>query len=352
MTASLVVSVLVGPAQWASGGDLSDEPFGLRLGLALDRGSAFSDVVAIGAQTAYPYLSSVNPGAADFLREPPANFTILGSGTGALVAFEGGPTITGGALTLSGRLPTAGTILLGYSRIDSHDAVSHQRDGYVLRSNEIRLSYGHRVMPEVSLGAMVRLSESTLSFTSTEADFPLRTQTDTLGVEGSIGVLAQPAEHWLVGLVVATGWQRSRTKGSIDFPPPPFAPGLVPIVFSDNSRSLNVRVGGAWRPSEKVGVYADGQYLRLENDRDNVPGETAEVGRGWIGVEYMPIRMLALRVGGSVDTERQLTAGAGIGFYPSKYFQLDAAYSYNALPELRKEFGRAHLFSVSMTSAF
>jgi hypothetical protein len=37
---------------------------------------------------------------------------------------------------------------------------------------------------------------------------------------------------------------------------------------------------------------------------------------------------LALRVGGSLDTDRQVDVGTGIGFYPSRYFQGELAYVY------------------------
>ena len=70
------------------------------------------------------------------------------------------------------------------------------------------------------------------------------------------------------------------------------------------------------------------------------------------GVEYLPIQILALRLGGSADTDRQLTLSTGVGFYPTKYFQAELAYVYNAFPEIRKEFGRAHLISLSLATVF
>jgi hypothetical protein len=42
----------------------------------------------------------------------------------------------------------------------------------------------------------------------------------------------------------------------------------------------------------------------------------------------------------------------GVGFYPTKYFQAELAYVYNAFPEVRKEFGRAHLISLSLAFVF
>lgn len=333
-------------------GDLSEEAFGLRLGLALDRTSTYTDVIGLSASTAYPYLSSVNPAAGDFLREPPNEFRFAGGLSGAYVGFNNGSSVLAGAASATYRLPSAGTFLASYTRIDSQDVEGHQGDHFTLRSNELRLTYSHLLETWITLGGSVRLSQSRLSMSGLFSDFPLHTSTESLGVEASIGVLAAPHKDWLVGLLVARGWVRGETTGFVDFPPPPFGPGFTTIDFSDNTRSLNVRGGVGWRPSEKFSAYADWQYLHLRNVRSGASDDNAEVGRLFAGAEYSPIQILVLRVGGSVDTDRQFTVSTGVGFYPSKYFQAELAYVYNAFPEIRKEFGRAHLISLSLGFAF
>jgi hypothetical protein len=328
--------------------ELSDEAFGLRMGLALDRASTFTDVVALSASTAYPYLSSVNPAAGDFLREPPNEFRFIGTLTGAYIAFNNGSSLTAAAASATYRLPSAGTFLVSYTRIDSQDVEGHQGDHFTLRSNELRLTYSHLLATWIALGGSVRLSESRLSMSSLFEDFPLHTSTESKGVEGSIGILVAPHRHWLVGAFAALGWTRGETTGFIDFPPEPFGPGLTELDFSDNTRSLNIRGGLGWRPSEKFSAYADWQYLRLKNVRSGSSDDSADVGRMLAGVEYLPFQILALRLGGTVDTDRQFTVSTGVGFYPTKYFQVELAYVYNAFPEVRKEFGRAHLISLSL----
>jgi opacity protein-like surface antigen len=335
-----------------SSDSLSDESFGLRLGLALDRASTFTDVIGLSASTAYPYLSSVNPAAGDFLREYPNDFRFGGTLSGAYVAFTNGSSLTAGAASATYRFPSAGTFLASYTRIDSQDVEGHQGDHFTLRSNELRLTYSHLLERWIALGGSVRLSESRLSMSSLFADFPLHTSTESKGVEGSIGVLAAPHKHWLLGILVALGWTRGETTGSVDFPPPPFGPGITPVDFTDNTRSLNIRGGVGWQPSENFSAYADGQYLRLKNVRIGSSDDSADVGRIYVGVEYLPLQILALRAGGSADTDRQFTVSTGVGFYPTKHFQVELAYVYNAFPEVRKEFGRAHLFSLSLAFGF
>ena len=335
-----------------SAGDLGDEAVGLRIGLALDRASTFTDVVGLSASTAYPYLSSVNPAAGDFLREPPNQFRIIGTLTGAYVAFNNGSSITAGAASATYRLPAAGTILASYTRVDSQDVESHQGDHFTLRSNELRLTYSHLLDRWISIGGSVRLTESRLGMSTLFSDFPQHTDTESLGVEGSLGVLVAPHRHWLVGIQVALGWSRGETTGFVDLPPAPFGPGLTPIDVTDNIRSLNIRGGLGWRPSEKFSAYADWQYLRLTNVRNGFSDDSADVGRMFAGVEYLPFQILAVRLGGSADTDGQFTVSGGVGFYPTKYFQTELAYVYNAFPEIRKEFGRAHLISLSLAIAF
>ena len=335
-----------------SAGDLSDETFGLRLGLALDRSSTFTDVIALSASTAYPYLSSVNPAAGDFLREPPNEFRFIGTLTGAYVAFNNGSSITAGAASATYRLPSAGTFLASYTRIDSQDVEGHQGDHFTLRSNELRLTYSHRLEQWIAVGGAVRLTQSRVSTSSLFADFPLHTSTESLGIEGSAGVLVALHRHWLLGFFAGLGWARGETTGFVDLPPPPFGPGLTDVDFTDNTRSLNIRGGLGWRPSDKFGAYVDWQYLRLKNVRIGSSDDSADVGRMFAGFEYLPVQYFALRAGSSVDTDGQFTASTGVGFYPTKYFQAELAYVYNAFPEVRKDFGRAHLISLSLAVVF
>ena len=113
-----------------------------------------------------------------------------------------------------------------------------------------------------------------------------------------------------------------------------------------------VRAGVGWQPSDRVGAYLDGQYLRLEYDLRGSPRNSVETGRISSGFEYLPIKGLTLRVGGTVDTSRQLSPSAGVGVAPVSWLQLDLAYVYNAFPELRRDFGPAHRISLSLAAVF
>jgi hypothetical protein len=91
----------------------------------------------------------------------------------------------------------------------------------------------------------------------------------------------------------------------------------------------------------------DAQYLHIANKTDSV-----DVARGFLGAEIFPVQGLALRLGTSIDTEVQASVSTGVGFYFIKNVPLEIAYSYNAFPEVRREFGRAHLISLSVAVVY
>ena len=117
--------------------------------------------------------------------------------------------------------------------------------------------------------------------------------------------------------------------------------------MSDTTDSVNLRAGLGWKPSESVGLYVDGQYLHLDNDFGSV-----DVGRLLLGVEVFPARWLALRAGGSLDTDSNVNVSVGAGIYPSRKVMFELAYVYDAFPEVNHEFGRAHLVSASVVILF
>jgi hypothetical protein len=334
--------LLVAPA--AVAGELEEAPFGLRLGLATDRASSFTDVVGLAASAAYPYASSVNPAAGDFFRIPPYDYRVVGTLTGNYVAFEDSGWVTAGAGSITYRVPSAGTIIMSYTRLDSHDARSRQGDRFVLRSDDVAVRYSDRFGDGIAVGGGIRLSRSSLGYSSRLEGFPVDTDTDSKGFEIQAGALAPIGREWLVGLSAAAGWNDADTEGEVAVPAP-FGP--LPIAFNDFTRSKNIRAGLGWRPSESLGFYGDVQYLELRIDE-----EAVDSVRGFAGVEYLPITAIALRLGASADSHGEVTAHAGLGVYPWKFAQFELAYVYNAFPELRREFGRAHLFSASFALVF
>jgi len=331
----------------AAARDLDEEPVALRLSLALERVSTFSDTIGRSASVAHPLGSSVNPASYDFLREPPYDFKAVQTFTSNYATFGTDTTVTGFSTNSACRLPTAGTLSGLYIRTDSHDGESRQGDQFLLESNEFVLGYSRRLREDLSVGCSVKLTDSLLDIDDTFLGFPRETDTSSFGVDFKLGLLKALHDDWTLGLMAGVGRTRSDIDGTVLLPPPPFGPGTVAIDEKDTTDSVNLRGGIGWRPSDGLGLYADWQYLQLDSDFGSV-----DVGRMFLGMEALASRSLALRLGGSVDTEQNTTASAGLGFYGIKGVPVEIAYSYNAFPEVNQEFGRSHLLSVSIAILF
>jgi hypothetical protein len=208
------------------------------------------------------------------------------------------------------------------------------------------------VTPAVVLGGRLDFSQTVLRTTSQIDDIPLKTKTESLGIEFAAGLLVSLTDHWLLGLVGGAGWSRASNRSTLELPPPPFAFGPETFTFHDNTRSLNFRGGIGWRPSTSLGAYADVQYLRVLHVSDSTGDDAADIVRFRAGVEWLPRPFIALRLGGAADTDRQFSPSVGVGLYPTKLLQIELAYAYNAFPEVRREFDRAHLVTGSLALVF
>ncbi len=150
----------------------------------------------------------------------------------------------------------------------------------------------------VVLGGRLDFAQSTLKVHSTRAldllglgefeDFPVRTKTDTVGIEFAVGMLASLTQHWLLGVVGGAGWARSSTSGTLDLSED-FG-GPQPVSFHDNTRSLNFRGGIGWRPSDAFGAYAEVQYLRFLNVSHSMGNNAVNIVRGRLGFDGFPGR--------------------------------------------------------------
>jgi hypothetical protein len=327
----------------ARGWEWRREPVDFRIALALDRASVFTDALARAATAAYPYGSSTNPAADDFLRKPPNDFDLVLSGTGTLVQFGNGSALSGASTAVSWRPGFGGTLTAIYARTDSRGVESSQGDHFALHSDEITLRYSRLVVDAVSLGIGGKLTSSTMGLNDVFFDSPRRITTEALGFEGQAGVVARVHAHWLLGLFGTVGHSRSETHVTAFLPPPPFGPDIQRVTAKDEVWSVNVKGGVGWNPADWFGFFADLQYLQFIGRQ-----QAAEVGRLFAGVEVFPVKSLALRAGGIVDTQGQVSASTGLGIYLSKMLQGELAYSYNTFPEVRREFGPAHVFSASL----
>lgn len=340
--AILLAGLILTQGPPAHSADLSDEPVGARISLAKDRILLFTDTVGRQASVAYPVASSTNPAGDDFLRKPPADYRGYGLIVNSNVFFESGGYVTGIAAIGAVRQPQAGTWTAALVRLDSHDGHSRQGDDYALRANEAFLGYAHRLAEYLAVGAEVQFTDATLRIDDTFLGFPRHSDSNTFGVGFDLGVQMALHQTFLVATHGGVKWDMTETDGQALTPGAP-----TPFSIDDTTQIGEARLGIGWIPIELLGLYSDVQYIHLADDLG-----TTELGRFYLGAEYRPVPALALRLGSVVDTQPQAGLSAGLGYSGIQHLVLDLAYTYNTFSEVRREFGRGHLMSLSLVVLF
>lgn len=323
-------------------GDLSDEPVGARISLAKDRILLFTDAVARQASAGYPMASSTNPAADDFLRTPPADYQGYGLVLTSDVFFEVGTYVTAFSTIGAVRLEEAGTLTAALVRLDSFDGHSRQNDDYALRSNELFLGYSQHLTEWLAIGVEMQLTDSTLKIDDTVSGLPRHTESDTFGVGFNVGLLVALHESFTIGLHGGVKWDRTDTDGKVT----PAGPAIL-IDLHDTTEVTKLRLGMVWRADPQLALSADIEYVHLDDDFG-----TTEVGRFYVGTEYFFKPTLAFRFGVVLDTQPQAGVTAGMGYYGIENVPIELAYAFNTFPEVRREFGRAHLMSLSIVFLF
>lgn len=336
----VVVAWMTGGAAW--GGELRNEPVGARITLAKDRILIFTDTVARQASVAYPLASSTNPAADDFVRTAPIDYKAYGLLINSNVFFNNGGGVTGTAGIGSVRFEDAGAVTVAYVFLDSHEGNSRQGDDFALRSNEFLLGYSHRITDYLAVGGEVQFTDSKLHIQDTFMGLPRRSKSDTFGVGFDVGVLMALHETFFVGLHGGIKWDDTDTEGAVELPGT-----QIPFQLSDTMQISEIRWGIGWRPKPVFGAYVDWQYVHVEDDFG-----TTEVGRMFVGTEFAPNEDLMLRASVVFDTQPQAGFSVGLGYYGFKRVPLEMAYTYNTFPEVSREFGRAHLLSLSAVVLF
>jgi hypothetical protein len=335
------------PAAAVRAGDWHEEPFDIRLWLALSRAVNTTDVIAREASVAYPSGSADNPAGLDWVGDctnDPGD-SIGGGFHNAL--FSSGAWI--GAFDVHGfvRPENLGSFALGYVHLDLFDGATRQGTDDVMRNDQLTFTWSKRLDDQWSIGTALGLNLLTTGYDDTFLGFPRHTADDSIGEDVALGVRWQPDAQWMFGLTGTAGWTGSSIEGTVHLPPPPFGPGDVR--FSDDvvTRMTQVKAGAGWYPWQPLGLFLDAQYLHFDNHATSI-----DVGRFYFGAEYTLAPSWRLLAGTSLDLDAEPTASAGVIYCGGKRFTLRLAYQFNFAPELRHEFGYGHLVSLTATLRF
>jgi hypothetical protein len=349
---TLFLFSLIAPA--AEAGDFSDNPYLLRLFLALDRASNAADTAGRQASIAYPGGSSANP-AGDAVRQSGRPEATL---TGIRVHGDSGATLTAFPVTFT--VPTDDTTVLSfaYAYTDTPDGDNRQGLENRVRSNEFFLGLARQLTPETSVGGQVRIVDASIDEEARQADLgflPARLGVEVRSFDLTLGIQTTLADTVRVGAMANVGRGETtdtiRNLAPIPVPLPPFLPPVVIPAdtvldrFDDTIHTYAGGIGAAYHPSPELGVYADARYLGVHSR----VGGNAELARFAFGVDARPgPAWLAVRAGWTIDSESESTPSVGVGLYPAKGVRVDLAYQYNAAPEIDPEFGKMKLLTASL----
>ena len=348
----LVVAAALAPAGPLFAGDLDGEPFLSRFVLSLSRSSNFAASGGQQASVGDSKGSSANPASDAFsmLADP---YRLTTTATTIQAFSDSGAWLMTYAATGKYHLPDAGGVIsLAYARTDTNDGETRIGQQIVLRSNEFFFGYSRKLADDLAVGVRGRFTDAQLD--AREPGPPVgainHNEFDLESYDGVIGVLWDVNDQWSLGATGSLSYAETilETRNTTLIFPPGIPPNTLLLRTPDAARARGARLGAAWRAHEQLTLYGDVEYSAVDS---NFSGIT-EVGRAYVGAQWQPIETIYLRSGVSIDTDEQAVIAAGIGYYGIEDLALEFSYQYNAAPEVRQEFGKFHILTLSLTARF
>lgn len=335
--------------------DFYDQPFELRLFFTVDRQSNYSSTLGRQASVAALEGGSANPGAVAW-REPQEPATTVTTSLVYAPSQHGGDAFAT-PVSLRWQAPGQGTIALAYAFTDTRNAGEDSGVVHSLRSDEWIGGYGRRVGEHGAVGFSLRLTSGHLISDSRAValgDLPVRTRTDFLTPDASVGYAADLSPSVSVGVV--GGYGRAYVDSAVtNLAPLPLTiqPGGFLVVLpvetllaqpDDTISTYSLRAGAGWHVDGATAIYLDAIGLRLATHHSG----SQTLGRFAAGLEHAMANGFMLRAGLGLDTLGKVNFSAGVGFRPTGSLDAQLALQSNAAPEINPEIGRTRLIAGSL----
>ena len=333
----LVAALLVSPSLAVAGSDYLDKDFSVRFAPAFMR---FLEVSANGGETAANrYSSAINPAAAGWTTLPNKLGLVLAPYFSG-VDFGAGATIHVFGESLTWDSKVAGVWQPSAAQIRSNKVADARGLIFDYKVDSYQLQWGKR-WGDWALGASFNFAKADLNYWS---DCLKVTDSDTKSYRFRVGGLYQPAEKWLLGLVLECGFQDFVSSNVVPMPFP-----MPPMTVCNNGRQHQyvVRPAVSFEYAELSSVFFDYQFAVFHN-----PGRGILHDHRWSGgIEHRLFDWLLLRALVIVDIRGNVGVGAGVTVFLSRHCALNFGYQYDMYPHIRQEFGRARtvqaVFSVN-----
>lgn len=338
MASCAIVLALGCGVSHAIGDDYLKEPFSLRFPAAISRFSPYADVAAVGgASAASKWSSSVNPAATGWLGLT-GKLRLSPCAQYVPVLFSNGTDLHVTAESLNWQVDGWGTFQPSLAQVRSNRETTKQGLDFETDLDLYQFQWGKR-FGDWALGASFNFTSSDMAFGVGDSD-AARSRGESYAWR--LGVLHQPAEHWLAGLVVDYGFTRSRTR-MYDL----FDMGVGTTDSADTGHQLLLRPGVSYEYKKDSSVYFDYQVGAFWEGTGGMMTH-----RFHFGVDHQLFEGFAVRAGAAIDANGEVTWTCGLGIYPTDWVTIDVSFQENAMPELSPEFGKARTFSVSIGFSF
>ena len=338
----MVLFILI-PSFALAGGDY-DEPFSLRLPPAFIR---FTEVSTMGGETAANrYSSAINPAALDWV-DLPCEHGVVIAPYYSQIRFDNGTNIhiTGESLTLD--MGKWGVVQPTLSQVSSNRATNRQGMIFDYDVDSAQVQWGKR-FDQWAFGANFNFAKAQVTNSGQVGPASVRAVGNAESYRFRLGGLYQPADKWLAGLVLEYGWQpyRSVTRTTIALPPP-----LPPMVQTSHDEGTQqqylLRPAVSYEYAPHSTVFLDYQWGVFWNKDGRLRD-----GRVTVGVDHQIYQWLFARTSVGVDHRGNASWSAGASLHFSRWGSFDIGYQYDPLPELRPEFGRAHVLQAALSVRF
>ena len=335
-TALSFIIMLILLAQTCFAGGFDGKDFSLRLPAALSRFSSYSDVAGTGgASAASKWQTSVNPAAIAW--QPMIGKLQLSLNPQyAAILFDQGTILHVTSESLTKDIGRYGVLQGTFAQVRSNEKPDRQGITFGYEMDYMQLQWGRHLSDDFAVGLNFNYSSAEVT-NKLDAAVLANSTSDSYGIRS--GLLYRMMPDLLAGLVVE--YSNSPAKTNLyDL----FASGTGDLVLYDHTRQFTVRTGPSYEYAKDSTLNLDYQYTFFKN----ATGEL-NVHRFYTGIDHRIMDALFLRTGFIVDTHGNSSWTGGVGIYPFKQLSIDAGYQYNMFPEIQSEFGRAHLFTLSLS---
>ncbi len=335
--------VLVAKSASLAGRPLDEYDFSLRFPAAISRFAPYGDVAGLGgAQAASEYSSSTNP-ASGAWPQPARKYSNSFSPQFTTVRFAESQDLYVTAQALAVDAGVWGSFLPAAAQLRSNRAEDSSGVGFRVDAESYQLQWAKRVGDQTTIGANFNATYTDIRYYDRDLGEIARSRSDAYDIR--LGLVRQFLPRLRVGAVVDYGWSPARTdKLGFDFK----TFSLKNFRTRDTTHQFLWRLGLTWEYQEGSDLYLDYQGASFFNDEG-----TLLVHRFSLGIEQQLLKdILFGRVGVTIDARGEVSATAGIGVTLGTRASLDLAYQHNSFPEIRKEFGQAQSFVISLGVGF